>query len=334
METEHNTQMTSAEISQIWGSYQNDTLTVCMLRYFLNHVEDDEIRRLLQYTLEISNSHIRKLTKLMRKENFAVPAGFTEDDVNVNAPRLFSDSFMLAYVQQLGKLGLNAHSVSTALAGRPDLHAFFLECLQEYGDVHKKANQILLSKGLYIRPPYIPYPKQVEFVSNKNFLAGWFGEKRPLTSLEVTNLYDNIQRNSLGRAVLIGFSQAAKSKKVTQYMMRGKKIAAKHVEVFGSILSKDDIPAAVTWDSEVTASTTPPFSDKLMMFHITALIAIGIGYYGTSMATTMRRDIHLKYSRLTAEIGKYAEDGANLMIEYNWMEQPPLSPDRDELAKK
>ncbi|MFD2924229.1 DUF3231 family protein [Halobacillus naozhouensis] len=334
MEAEHNARLTSAEISQIWGSYQNGTLTICMIRYFLNHVEDDEIRRLLQYTLEISYSHVQKLTTIMRKENFAVPVGFTEDDVNVKAPRLYSDTFMLAYVQQIGKLGLNAHSVSTALAARSDLHSFFLECLHEYGDLHKKANQILLSKGLYIRPPHIPYPKQVEFVSSQHFLAGWFGERRPLTSLEITNLYDNMQRNSLGEAVLMGFSQAAKSKKVSQYMVRGRKIAAKHVEAFRSALSKDHVPAAMTWDSEVTTSTAPPFSDKLMMFHVTALIAIGIGYYGTSMATTMRRDIHFKYSRLTAEIGKYAEDGANLMIDHNWMEQPPLNPDRDELAKK
>ncbi|UOR13112.1 DUF3231 family protein [Halobacillus amylolyticus] len=334
MEIHHNTRLTSAEISQIWGSYQNDTLTVCVLRYFLAHVEDDDIRRLLQYNLEVAESHVHKLTTMCKNENFPVPVGFTEDDVHVDAPRLFSDTFMLFYAQQIGKLGMNAHSVSTALSARPDIHAYFFECLKEYGDLHEKANHLLLSKGLYVRPPYIPYPEQVDFVSNRDFLTGWFGDRRPLTSLEITNLYDNIQRNSLGVAVLMGFSQVARSKKVTQYMRRGKKIAAKHVEVFGSILTEDDIPSAVTWDSEVTRSTTAPFSDKLMMFHVTALIAIGIGYYGTSMSTSMRRDIPLKYTRLTAEIAKYSEDGAKLMIDNGWLENPPQSPDRDKLAKE
>lgn len=33
-----------------------------------------------------------------------------------------------------------------------------------------------------------------------------------------------------------------------------------------------------------------------------------------------------------AEIAKYAEDGANMMINNGWLEEPPLSEDRDKLA--
>lgn len=333
MQTNHNTRMTSAEISNLWGSYQNDTLAVCVLRYFLTHVQDSDIRSLVEHALEISQSHVRKLTAIFNAESFPVPTGFTENDVNVNAPRLYSDSFMLFYLQQMGKLGMNAHSVSTALSARPDLHEYCFECLNEYGRLHGMANDLLLSKGLFVRPPYIPYPEKVDFVKKQKFLTGWFGNRRSLVSLEITNLYDNIQRNALGIAALIGFSQVAKSKNVAQYMVRGKEIAAKHVEIFGSILREDDISVPITWDSEVTTSTVSPFSDKLMMFHTTALIAIGMGYYGTSMATSMRRDIQTHYSRLISELGKYAEDGANIMIDNAWMENPPQAPDRNKLAK-
>ncbi|WP_419158854.1 DUF3231 family protein [Rossellomorea sp. BNER] len=31
---------------------------------------------------------------------------------------------------------------------------------------------------------------------------------------------------------------------------------------------------------------------------------------------------------------RYSEDGANIMIDNGWMEQPPLAADRDELAKR
>ncbi|SDI03510.1 DUF3231 family protein [Alteribacillus bidgolensis] len=334
MQTNHDASLTSAEISQLWGSYQNDTLAVCVLRYFLEHVEDNDIRTVLKYALEISQSHVKTLTSIFSDENFPIPVGFTENDVNVNAPRLYSDAFVLFYLQQIGKLGLNAHSVSTALSARPDLHQYFMECLNEYGNLHGMANDILLAKGLYVRPPYMPYPDKVDFVTKQRFLSGWFGKRRPLVSLEISNLHDNIQRNSLGTAMVMGFSQVATSKNVSQYMVRGKEIAAKHTEIFGSILREGDIPVPVSWDSEVTTSTTAPFSDKLMMFHTTALIAIGMGYYGTSMATTMRRDIQVHYSRLTMELGKYAEDGANIMIENGWMENPPQAPDRNELAKK
>jgi hypothetical protein len=71
-----------------------------------------------------------------------------------------------------------------------------------------------------------------------------------------------------------------------------------------------------------------------MMFHTTFLIAIGMAYYGTSLSTSVRRDLSVQYSRLIQEVGKYSEDGANLMIENGWMEQPPQAADRDALANK
>ena len=47
-----------------------------------------------------------------------------------------------------------------------------------------------------------------------------------------------------------------------------------------------------------------------------------------------RRDLALKYTILMADIGRYAEDGAQLLIKHGWLEQPPLASDRNELAEK
>lgn len=334
METDHHVQLTSAEIAQIWGAYQNDSMAVCVLKYFLEKVEDTEIRAIIQYGLDLSQSHIQKLTTIFTEENYPVPVGFTDSDIILQAPRLYSDSYMLFYMQQMGKLGMNSSSVAVALSSRQDIHAYFSETLVEFLKLHRRANEILLSKGLYIRPPYLPKPDKVNFVHKKSFLTGWFGNRRPLTSLEVSTLFDNIQRNALGAMTLAGFSQVSESKKVGQFMTQGKKIASKHVEIFGSVLREEDLPVPMTWDAQVTKSTTSPFSDKLMMFHTTSMIAIGMGYYGTSMATSMRRDLQSHYVRLTAEVGKYAEDGANIMIDNGWMEEPPQAADRNKLAKK
>jgi hypothetical protein len=125
----------------------------------------------------------------------------------------------------------------------------------------------------------------------------------------------------------------AHSQQVRDYMLRGKEIAQKHVEVFGSILREDEIPSPMTWDSAVTLSKEAPFSDKLIMFHVTALIGGGIGYYAAAIGTSMRRDLATHLVRLTAEIGQYAEDGANLMIQNSWLEQPPTAPDRNAITQ-
>ncbi|MEN1970301.1 DUF3231 family protein [Lentibacillus sp. N15] len=334
METDNNIRLTAAELSELWGSYQNDTLSICVFRYFLSHVEDTQTRQLVQHALELSQSHISRLVQLFENEGNAVPQGFTDEDVNETAPRLFSDSFMLMHIQQMGMIGMNTYSVAVSLSTRQDVRAYYSQCLQESDELHKMANKILLSKGLYIRPPYIPTQDKVTFVESNDFLQGWFGKRRPILSFEIANLFANIQRNALGIALLIGFSQVSKSKEITNFFIRGKEIASKHVEIFGSILREDDLPIPMTWDAEVTKSTVPPFSDKLMMFMTASIIGIGIGYYGTSLASSLRTDISTHYVRLTAEIGKYSLDGAKLLIKHGWMEQPPMQVDRDKLAKK
>lgn len=334
MQSEHHIKLTAAEVSQLWAAYQSDTMVRCVLRYFLAKVEDEAIRQVIDYALALSQSHIEKLTTLFQEENHPVPHGFTDDDVNVNASRLFSDSYALHYLQQMGKLGINAMSVAVALSARQDIHTYFSECLVEFTEMHRTANAVLLEKGLYVRPPHLPTPNQVEFVTKQKFLTGWFGDRRPLVSLEVTNLFDNIQRNALGVSTLMGFGQVAQSRKVQQFMVRGKEIAAKHVEIFGSVLREENLPVPMASDMEVTDSTTPPFSDKLMMFHTTSLIAIGMGYYGVSLSTTLRRDVSSHYFRLIQEVGKYSEDGANIMIDNGWMEEPPQAADRDALVQQ
>jgi hypothetical protein len=327
--------LTSAELSQLWATYMNDTSSICMLNQFLAKAEDEEIRPLIDHALQLSQAHIQKITDIFNKENYPIPYGFKlEKDVDVSAPRLYSDAYVLTFLDQMGKIGLQAYSIGVSLSAREDVYRFLNECLAESSALSRQATEVLLSKGLYIRPPYIDTPEGIDFVKSQSFLTGYFGERRPLVGTEITNLFANFQRNALGVATLIGFSQVAQSKEVRKFMMRGKEIASKHCEVFGSIMREDDLPVPMGWDTEITGSTTYTFSDKIMMFYTTALIALSVGYYGASMAGSPRRDMGTQYSRLTSEILKYAEDGANILIKHGWLEEPPRALDRDELAKK
>ncbi|WP_431800401.1 DUF3231 family protein [Halobacillus andaensis] len=326
--------LTSGEIAHLWNSYMSASSTICHLEHELDKAEDEEIKPLLQHALTKTKSHISKITEIFNNENYPIPQGFTlEEDVDISAPRLFSDSYALNSLNHLGKIGLNAYCMALTIAVRQDVYTFFSNCLSDYDELIKKTNELLLSKGLYIRSPYLPIPEEIDFVKEKSFLSGFFGEKRPLTGIEITHLYTNFQRNALGAATMTGYSQVSKNSEVTQFLLRGKEIAKKHCEIFALYLKESDLPSPLTWGSEVTDSTTYTFSDKKMMFYTTSLIALSIGYYGNSMTMSPRRDIGVMYSRLVAEIMKYADDGSKIMIKYGWMEEPPRSLDRDELAK-
>ncbi|WP_078412722.1 DUF3231 family protein [Priestia abyssalis] len=334
MEISHDhIKLTSSELSALFGSYLNNTLASCITSYFLEHVEDPDVKSSLEYALKLAKAQTAMITDIYKTEGHPIPVGFTEQDVNVKAPRLFSDEFMLYYVQGLGAVGLNTHSVALPTSTRHDIREFYTSCLQSSAQLFNRSTNVLLEKGLYIRPPYIPYPEQPEFVHKQHFLAGWMGEQRALTCIEISFLFTNLYRNALEISMLTGFSQVAKSKAVRQYMTRGAEVVRHHSDVFSKFLEESNVPAPVSWGIIPTASQEPVFSDKLMMFQAAALNAAGVGYYGASMGGSPRRDLAAAYGRLIIEIGELAADGANIMIENGWLERAPSAPDRRDLAR-
>jgi hypothetical protein len=333
MKTKHHIEITSAELANLWTAYVNDSLAICVMSHFLANVQDTQTQSVLQHALKLSQEHVKKLKSLYKEEQIAIPEGFTKEDVAENTPRLFTDDFYLIYIQNMGKMGMEAYTLCLSNAARLDICEYFTECMGESLKLYNKATEAMLSKGIFSRSPYIPKPRKVEYVQKQSFLTGWFGNRRPLNSIEISSIYFNMQRNVLGKALVSGFGQVAKSNQVRTYMQRGRGISSKHIENFGSLLTEDDLPVETTWSAESTDSTVPPFSDKLMMFHTTSLNGIGIGHYGQGLGTSSRRDLSAMYTRLMAEVGQYAEDGVNIMIDNGWLEQPPTAVNRDELTK-
>jgi hypothetical protein len=335
MDNQQQARLTAGEISQLWAQYMNDSGSVCMLAYFLENAEDEEIRNIIEMALKISAGHISKLTNKFKEEKHCIPHGFKiGEDVDIQAPKLYSDTFVLNFIHQMARIGLTTYSASVASSVRPDITDYYMECLTETMNLYKVSKELLLTKGLYMRPPHIPAVEKVEYVKEQGFVLDVFGAKRPLAASEIANLHSNLQRNALGAATLSGFSQVAKSREVNEFFIKGINIAKKHIKLFGLKLDESDLPVAMTWGSEVTDSTSQTFSDKLMMFFTTGMISLSIGFYGTAIAQSPRADIGIMYSRLSMEVQLYSEDGANIMINNGWMEQPPLAADRGNLARK
>ncbi|NRF91701.1 DUF3231 family protein [Paenibacillus frigoriresistens] len=324
-------QLTSGDIAPLWGGYFSDSMVNCVLKHFLHTVEDNEIKPIIEFALGLTIEHLEFTNKLFKEEEFPIPLAFTEKDVNLNAPRLFSDGYMLFYLRHMGIAGTVSYGMALASSSRQDIHAFYNQNLKTAAQLLEKSTAILQSKGILTRSPFIPYPDSVEFVHKESWLNGLFGDRRPLNAVEITNLYLNIMKNSIGQALMLAFSQVAENKDVIAYIVRGRDISSKHVEVFSALLRDDQLPAPTTWETEVSNSKVSPFSDKLMLYHTVFLAAVGMGNYGASLAASMRRDLTAVYLRLTGEIGTYSDDGAELMIKNDWMEKMPGAIERNAL---
>lgn len=328
-----NNHLTSSEVAVLWSSYMNDTMIVCGARHFLTHAEDPDVRELLEFTLQSAGRHIAELTRLFEQEDHPLPDGFSDKDVNLAAPRLYSDVLILFYLLNMAKFGLNANSMALGFAEREDVVAYYGQCLEDSKQLHDRAKLLTQQKGLYVRSPRLPTPDGIEYVRKTPLLNGIFAKERPLFALEIAHLVHNLKRNAIGKALMIGFSQVAGDSQLRRLFERGRDMARKHVEVFHEFLNKDYLPTPMIWDAEITTSTVSPFSDKLMLFHASTLISSGLGQYGVSISQSPRKDLAAAYSRLALEIADYAEDAAKLAIDRGWMEKPPQAVDRRELAR-
>lgn len=333
-QSNRNVPLNSAEMGKLWAIYTGNTMAVCVLRYFLKHTEDRDIKKIVENALKLSNKIVRNIKEIFIQENFPIPAGYTEKDVNMDAPRLYSDAFYLHYLAYTSKVAISLYDTAIPLMSRNDVRNLFIDTLHSTVGLIVEVNHVLKAKGLWTKPPTIPIPDKANFVNQQSFLNGFFGNIRPLHALEVTHLHDNLENNMTSKALLIGFSQVAKSEKLKAYFLRGKNITNKHILSCTQQLNKDNLPSPPSLDDLVTTSTTAPFSDSLMLWHKIDMFSMKIRTYANALSLNGRRDLGAMYGKFLMDVGLYVEDGANIMIDHGWMEQPPEAADRESLAKE
>jgi hypothetical protein len=323
--------LTSAEMGKLWATYMGNSMGKCILSYFLHNVVDKDIKTLLENALNLSVEFMNHIKGIIEKENFPIPKGFGEEDVNLGAPRLFEDEYYVHYLKYTGKAGLSIYNIALPLVFRKDVKEFFTYSVEATMVLIGQIKDVLMNKGLIIKPPIIPIPENVEFV-HQDFLNGFFGHVRPLHALEIAHLYDNIENNVTSKTLLMAFAQVVKDEKIRKLFEKGKDITTTNVEKYMKMLHNENLPSPTFLDDLVTASTFSPFSDKLMLFHKMDMFSMKMRAFGNSIAVNGRHDIGLMYAKSLMKNAAFVEDAAKIMIEKGWMEQPPKAVDRNQLA--
>ena len=100
----------------------------------------------------------------------------------MNAPRLYTDVFMLTYINHIARAGMVAYSGLVAMSARKDIRAYFIEGLTETSNLYDKSTDLALSKGVFVRASYFAYPTKTDYIDSKKYLSGFspFSKQRPL----------------------------------------------------------------------------------------------------------------------------------------------------------
>ena len=325
--------LTSSEIAFLWTTYTSESLMHHVSVHFKYILEDPEIKKANSIWLDMLKDTLHLLESVFNKEGLPIPRGITSEDVIPNAARLFSDNFYVVYAKAFAKYALQLYSLAYSECSRNDMRYFFKDYVDRLVLVNQQATDLMLAKGTPARPPQVPTQDHVDFVKNKNFLTGFFGNKRPLSLLEISRLFYSAQHLAIEKALFMGFSQGTKSKEIQQYFVRGKELASKYFNDLSQKLISEDITSPPSFDEEVTASTDSIFSDRLMLLH-SVLMSVGLyQFISIAVSVSLRRDLMVLYGQIMAELTAFAEEGVKLMIKNELFEQPPLAIDRDALLR-
>lgn len=334
MTQDHVVKLTAGELGHLWENYMNYSMSSVILEYFKNVAEQEDIRNLCTFALKNIETYTEQMQNLFTQEDYPLPTGFSDKDINTNAPKPVTDEFILFFLLNMAKVDLGVTAVSLTDAVRSDIRNIYHERMSEAMELHDMTTSSLLEKGLFVRPPLITSSNESDPMANEGFLANWFrNEPRSSTAREANELHKNILSNHLGKSLLIALHQTNKNPKLKNLLLRGKELASKIIEELSNVLIQNDLPVAMTWDTHVLNTTESPFSDRLIGFLVDQLNKFGVVNYGYAAAESDRKDLKLMYARIITDVYQYEADIKSFMIENKWYEKPPMALDRRKLSK-
>ncbi|WRP08620.1 DUF3231 family protein [Rossellomorea aquimaris] len=326
--------LTTAEISALWTTYIKCSALNCFYTHFLTYLKDEGIKFIIEESLQTNLEIMSEIKSLFISEEFPVPKGFTDRDIDTTAPPLYTDLFALSFVYRGGQVTCSHYTTIVGAVARKDVYDLFENALKKSLSLYKQSLQLMLEKGIYDRPPKMNYPHSIEYISEQpSLLEGWLGETRPLNALELSELFFVIERNCIGIILLKGFIQVSKDIKVKNYLKKGKKLSEKQITTFNNVLVRDDSFPTYPVSMEVTDSNVAPFSEKLMLFFITSSNSVGLSTLCHAITMSTRKDLAVHYTLFVTEIMKYGADGLKLLVERGWLEQPPQQKSREDLKE-
>lgn len=317
--------MSSAELGSLWLTYQKKTLILRMLEYFIEKADDEEAKNLMSGLWEQLHPKVAEMKAMFENEGAACPEGFTKEDVNLEAPKLWENGFDIMFSRVLKEISTGLYALHLTISYREDIINFYNQVTVITETYYNLFTQYLLKKSILPRPNYVAMPKSVDFITDKQYMKGTniLGYKRPLNTVEFGVLYRSIESNITGMQLLQGFAQCANDKEVQKYFTKGMELSKEILKENGDIFLQNNIQPPATPGGTVTNSTIAPFSERLMMFCNYLLAGIGLGGLGFSSALLWRNDLIPKTGVQAKDVFEYTREGVGFMMSKGWLEEPP-----------
>jgi hypothetical protein len=328
--------ISASEVGTLWQTYQEKTLIMRFLEYFIEKADDQQARNILGGLWQELNYFVNEMEQLFEQQGIVKPRGFTSEDVDLEAPKLYDNGFDILFIRVLKQVSMGMYTLNMNMAYDDRVMQLYEGLTTVTQKIYKLATFYLFEKGILSQPPKVTMPKVNEIIESKKYMKGTklFGDKRALNDLEIGILHHNLESNNIGMQLITGFAQCAQNKEAKQYFLQGKELAKKQIKVMEDLLLESDIQLTASSSGTVTTSTVPPFSDKLMMHCIYILNGFGLVGAGAGAFFSLRNDLSMKSILLAKDVYFFAQEGIEIKIKNGWFEEPPQMEDRSRIIKE
>ncbi|WP_231495746.1 DUF3231 family protein [Paucisalibacillus sp. EB02] len=319
------TKMSSTELGALWMTYHKKTMILRILEYFIEKADDEEAKNLMSGLWEQLHPNVLKITSMFENEGAAIPQGFTKEDVNLEAPKLWENGFDIMFSRILKEISTGMYALHLTISYREDIVNFYKQLTEITENYYNLFTQYLLKKSILPRPNDVAMPKSIDFITDKQYMKGTniLGHKRPLNTIEFGVLYRSLEGNITGMQLMKGFAQCAKDEDVKKYFKKGMELSREILKENEGVLLQNNIQPSTTSGGTVTSSTIAPFSEKLMMFCNYLLGSFSLGGQGFSATFLWRNDLITRAGLQAKDVYEYTREGAMLMMTKGWLEEPP-----------
>src|SRR5262249_17250237 len=150
------------------------------LEYFFETADDQRAKNITGGLWESLNSYVLEIEAIFKEQGMVKPVGFTKEDVNLEAPKLYDNGFDVMFTRILKEVSMGMYTMNMNMSYNNRIIKLYEGLTSITQRVYLLATQYLLEKGILSLPPKATMPKTVEFIKSKKYQSGFnpFSEKR------------------------------------------------------------------------------------------------------------------------------------------------------------
>ena len=320
-----NDKLNSVELGALWTTYHKKTMILRILEHLIQHAEDNKAKSLMSGLYEKLEQKVEEMEIMMKNGGAAKPSGFTKQDIHVNAPALFTNGFDVMFCRILKEISMGMYVLHTTISYRDEIINLYRELTEITHIYYRHFTDYLLNQGFLQLPITIKMPDSIDYITDTSYMKGTnlLGHKRQLNTVEYGLLHHSIETNLFGMQLMKAFAQCSNDKEAKQYFTKGQQLSEEILQGTEKILLENNLPAPTIPGGLLTSAVEAPFSERLMVYCTYLLGGFSIGGQGFSSAFILRNDVIAKSAIYAKDAFEYTMEGARLMMEKGWMEEPP-----------